>query len=198
MSLRGASLATVLTVAAVSVAGSSVSKQHAESFLRKVSLIQQHAPPDGRAAGRRTTVSEAELNSWFTYHAGESLPTGVTRPQITILGNQRVIGKAVVDLDAVASSRRSGRTFDIWNLVGGRMPLTVSGIVHARGGRARFEMQEAEVSGVPMPRRLVEELVDYYSRSPDHPDGLRLDQEFELPAGIQRIETSPGAAVVVQ
>jgi hypothetical protein len=44
----------------------------------------------------------------------------------------------------------------------------------------------------------VQELVEYYSRTPDHPDGHSLDDEFDLPAGIQTIEISPGAAVVVQ
>jgi hypothetical protein len=44
----------------------------------------------------------------------------------------------------------------------------------------------------------VQELVDYYSRTPDHPGGVRLDEEFELPSGIQRIDISPGVVVVVQ
>ena len=68
----------------------------------------------------------------------------------------------------------------------------------AKADAARFEMQEAEVAGIPVPRRVVQELVDYYSRTPDHPKGVRLDDDFELPAGIRQIDLSPGAAVVVQ
>jgi hypothetical protein len=59
-------------------------------------------------------------------------------------------------------------------------------------------MESAELAGVPVPNRIVQELVDYYSRTPERPDGLRLDREYTLPAGIQAIELRPGLAVVVQ
>jgi hypothetical protein len=181
------------------VYGAAVSKQQAESLSRKISQIEEHgAAPARTRASVRTPVSESELNSWFTYNAPPLLPTGVARPQLTIVGNRRVIGAATVDLDAVAKAKRSGRTFDIWNLIGGRVPVTITGQLHAAGGRARFEMESADISGVPVPRRVVQELVGYYTRTPDYPDGLNLDDYFALPAGIQQIEISPGAAVVVQ
>jgi hypothetical protein len=122
----------------------------------------------------------------------------LTQPSLTIIGNGQVSGNATVDLDAVARSRSSGRTFDLWNLVGGRVPVTVAGVIRTRDGRARFELQDAAISGVPVPRRVVQELVAYYSRTPQHPNGQRLDDEWELPAGIKNIEITPGAAVVVQ
>jgi hypothetical protein len=78
------------------------------------------------------------------------------------------------------------------------VPVTVGGLLHTKDGRAKFDLQEAEVSGISVPRRIVAELVDYYSRTPDHPEGIRLDQEYELPAGIRQIELSPGTAVVIQ
>jgi hypothetical protein len=143
-------------------------------------------------------MSEGEVNSWFAYHAPPLLPKGLTEPRLTIVDTRKVVGVATVDLDAIAKSRQSGRTFDIWNLIGGRVPVTVTGLVNAHDGRVRFNLESAEISGVPVPTRIVQELVDYYSRTPDRPNGLRLDDEFELPAGIRDIELSPGAAVVVQ
>ena len=92
----------------------------------------------------------------------------------------------------------SGRTFDVWNLIGGRVPVTIGGIIRTRNGRARFELQDAAISGIPVPRRIVQELVGYYSRTAEHPNGHQLDEEWEMPAGIQTIEMTPGAAVVVQ
>jgi hypothetical protein len=109
-----------------------------------------------------------------------------------------VSGTAVLDLDAVSRSRASGRTLDIWSLVGGRVPVSIAGVVRTRAGRARFELEEASIRGFPVPRLVVQELVAYYSRTENHPQGRRLDDEFELPANIDRIEISPGAAVVVQ
>jgi hypothetical protein len=201
MSVRGAAIGLVATVglAFAAVEAASVSKQQADSFAQKIKQIErQGAAPGPRGAARRTSVTEAEVNSWFAYSAASSLPTGVASPNVTIVGNQKVVGTATVDLDAIAKSRSKGGAFDIWNLVGGRVPVTVGGLLHTKDGRAKFDLQEAEVSGISVPRRIVAELVDYYSRTPDHPEGIRLDQEYELPAGIRQIELSPGTAVVIQ
>jgi hypothetical protein len=78
------------------------------------------------------------------------------------------------------------------------MPVTIGGVIRTNRGRARFDLQEAAIAGVPVPRRVVQELVAYYSRTANHPQGRRLEEEFVLPAGIQAIELSRGAAVVVQ
>jgi hypothetical protein len=186
----------------VTLQGAAVSRQQADAFARKIEVIQKQGAPGGarRAANttQRTPVSESEINSWFAYRAGPVLPEGLTQPSLTIVGNGMVTGNATVDLDAVARSRASGRTFDLWNLVGGRVPVTIGGIVRTRNGRASFELQDAAIRGIPVPRRVVEELVAYYSRTPQHPNGQRLEDEYELPAGIQTIEMTPGAAVVVQ
>ena len=193
----GRSVTGMLILMVAVTQAASVSRQQADSFAKKIALIQQHGTRASTGTVR-TTVSESELNSWFTYDASSSLPTGVTAPRITMNGDRTLTGVATVDLDAMAKSRASGSAFDVWNFIGGRVPVTVMGRLHARGGRVRFELLEANIARVPVPRRVVEELVDYYSRTPDHPRGVRLDQEFELPARIQQIEINPGAAIVVQ
>jgi hypothetical protein len=176
-----------------------VTKQQADSMAEKIEAIEQYGSQGARSGTRRRTpMSESELNSWLVYHAPPLLPAGVTQPRLTIADNRTVVGVMVVDLDAVARSRASGRSFDIWNLVGGQVPVTVTGVIHTAAGRGRFELQSADLSGVPVPPRVVQELVDYYSRTADHPDGVRLDAEYALPVGIQEIELTRGAAVVVQ
>jgi hypothetical protein len=147
---------------------------------------------------RRTPVSETELNSWFAYRAQPLLPQGLTQPKITIVGSGRVIGGATVDLEAIAKRRGSGSALDVWSYLGGRVPVTVTGVLHTKDGVGRFELQAADVSGVPLPKTLLQEVVSYYSRTPDHPQGIRLDDAFELPASIRQIEVGQGQAVVVQ
>jgi hypothetical protein len=175
-----------------------VSPQQADAFMQKVERIQQHADSGTKASPHRTTLTEVEVHSWFTYHAPPLLPDGIARPRVSILGNRRMTGTAIVDLDAVAKERQSGSLFDVWNFVGGRLPVTVTGLLHTSAGRARFEMQEADISGVPVPMRVLDELVRYYSRTPDDPSGVRLTDTFELPAGITHLELRPGSAIVVQ
>lgn len=196
----GLALAAVLAGAGAALHASGESRAQAESLLRKVEQIQAHADaaPGTSTAPLRTTLTETEVNSWFAYHAPPLLPEGLARPRVTIVGGQQLVATAIVDLDAVAKSRASGRTFDIWNLVGGRVPVTVRGLLHAIDGRGRFEVQEADISGVAVPLRVLDELVRYYSQTPDNPGGVSPGDPFELPAGIDSIVLRRGAAILVQ
>ena len=190
--------AATLTMAAfVTLDAATVSRQSAEAFSQKVTQIRRNAEA-ARADARKTPVSQDELNSWFTYSARPHLPSGVTDPQITIVGQGRVAGQAVVDLDTLAKRRSSGGTFDPWSLVGGRVPVNVTGVLHTRDGKARFEVQTAEISGLPVPATLLQELVSFYSRTPDNPQGVRIDDTFSLPAQIREIQVGQGQAIVVQ
>src|SRR3954471_7364669 len=187
-----------IAVALAPLYAGDVSRQQADSFLKKVAIINQRGTAAASANPRRTSVSENELNSWFAYRGREVIPNGITQPKVTIIGNGRLMGVATVDLDAVSKQKSSGATFDLWNLVGGRVPLSVTGVLQTKGGRGTFDLQSATLGGVPVPKALLQELVSYYSRTSQKPDGVRLDAPFELPARIQQIEVGEGQAVVVQ
>ena len=174
------------------------SRQQADAFAKKIAQIQQQGAADQRAGARRTAVTQDEVNSWFMYRAAPVLPNGVSRPQLRIVGDGRVAGEVTVDLEQIAKRRSNGGTFDPWSYLGGRVPVTVEGILHTQNGRGRFELQSAEVSGVPVPKTILQEALSYYSRTPDDPDGIDLDAPFQLPAGIDKIEVGQGQAVVVQ
>jgi hypothetical protein len=189
--------ALILGVAVLTAAANS--PQQADAFARKIAIISQQGTLAPRsAAARRTPVSESEVNSWFAYRAQPLLPQGMTEPQITIIGEGKVMGAATVDLDAVSRSRRTGGLIDPWSLLGGRLPVTVTGVLHTQNGQGRFELQQAAVSGVPVPKALLQELVSYYSRTADAPQGINMDEPFVLPANIRQIEVGQGQAVVIQ
>ena len=196
MALR--SVILLVFLALVPLQAASVSKQQAEVFAKKIVLIQRQADQTERAGTRRTSLSEDELNSWFTYQAQPLLPPGVADPKVTIVGGGRVAGQATVDLDAVAKRRSSGGTLDPWSYIGGRVPVNVIGTLYTRDGMGRFDLQSADISGLPVPKTLLQELVTYYSRTPDNPRGVRLDDPFALPARIRQIEVGQGQAVIVQ
>ncbi len=177
------------------VVNPTISRQQGDLFAKKVDVIAAHDKAKGT---RRTPVTETEMNSWFAYQAAPLLPPGVTDPSVAIVGQGKVSGRAMVDLDAVAKKRGTGRTLDPWSLIGGKVPVTVTGTLHTRDGVGRFEMESAYVSSVPVPKLLLQELVSHYSRTPNHPDGLSLDAPFQLPVNIRQIEVGQGQATVVQ
>jgi hypothetical protein len=178
-----------------------VSEQQADAFARKMALVAQRGASGIRGGSQgpsRTPFTESEVNSWMTYRGETVLPVGVTAPQVTIIGNGRVRATATVDLEAVARQRSTGRALDPWSYLGGRVPVTLSGVLHTQEGTGRFEVEDASVSGVPVPRSLLQDMVSYYSRTPDDPEGLRLGDPFRLPARIRQIEMGQGQAIVVQ
>lgn len=207
MSLRVTALTTgsLLPVAAflalglVTLHGVDVSRPQSDAFARKLALITRHAemkPPP--ASGRRTEITEGELNSWFAFRSQRLLPAGVAPPSVTIIGNGRLVGDVIIDLSAYAQTRRSGGVLDPWSLLGGRVPVRVTGVLHARDGQGRLTLETAEVSGIALPKSMLQELVSFYSRTPDKPLGIRIDDPFELPANIRQIEVGQGQAIVVQ
>jgi hypothetical protein len=204
MTARTAAIFSV-AVALTSVEAASISKQQADLFSKKVAQIvvqgdavQKPGTKVEKPGTKKTQVSETELNSWFAYSAKPLLPAGVTDPRITMVGNGKVAGQAVVDLDTIAKKKQSGGTFDVWNLVGGKVPVNVAGTLRTKDGIGTFLLESADVSGLPLPKSFLQEVVSYYSRTPAHPQGVKIDDPFELPASIRQIDVGSGQAVIVQ
>ena len=187
-----------LSAAVALAADAKLSRQNADSFQHKIMVIAAGEHATVKTAPRRTALTEAELNSWFAYHAQPLIPQGVADPKISIIGNGKLGAEAIVDLDAVAKRKATGGVLDPWGYIGGRVPVSLTGVLHTKDGVGRFQLESAEVSGVPVPKTLLQELVAYYSRTENHPSGINMDAPFELPAGISRIEVAQGQAVVVQ
>ncbi len=187
-----------LILAFASLQAAAVSKQQADVFSRKVEQIVIQASAPQTSGARRTPVTESELNSWFAYSATSLLPAGMSDPRITMVGNGKVVGQAIVDLDAIAKKRSTGGGFDIWSLLTGKVPVNVAGVLHTRDGMGTFALESADISGVPVPKTFLQEVVSQYSRSPKHPQGVQIDEAFPLPASIRQIDVGAGQAVIVQ
>jgi len=193
---RAAIFGVILTVTSLEAAA--LSKQQADLFSRKLAQSVVQGDAVQKPGTRRTPVTESELNSWFTYSAKPLLPAGVSDPHITMIGNGKVTGQAIVDLDAIAKKKASGGAFDIWNLVGGKVPVNVAGTLRTKDGIGSFDLESADVSGLPLPKSFLQEVVSYYSRTADHPQGVKIDDSFALPASIRQIDVGAGQAVIVQ
>jgi len=178
-----------------------VSEQQADTFSQKMAIVKKQGITGVRSqtrAPQRTPFSESELNSWFAYRSGEVMPNGVSEPRVTLVGNGKVKAVATVDLEAIAKQRSSGRALDPWSYLGGRLPVTLSGVLRTENGMGRFDLEEAAVSGVPVPTSVLADIVSYYSRTADDPEGVRLNDDFRLPSQIKQIEMGVGQAVIVQ
>jgi hypothetical protein len=191
------SLIVVSLAGGLFAAADPISRRDAARLQAKIEKITKNA--SGKpATATRTSISEAELNSYLRYEMGDRIPEGVTDLWVTLLDENRVEGRAVVDLNQVAKSKKTGGMLDPWSLVGGTLPLTVNGLLRTKDGVGTFGVESVSISGVPVPSRMLQEIVGYYSRSTIAPQGVSLDKPFELPVGIREIQLARGQAIVVQ
>jgi len=199
-SLRFAVITAVsLAAVAPAVAWQRLNKQDSDRFEAKMSRIvalgnQKQARPSGPVT---TPISDAEINAYLEYGAKAQVPAGIVEPRLNALGEGRVGGQATVDLDAVRKQKQRG-WLDPMSYLTGSLPLTASGMLVTKDGVGRFQLESAQISGVSVPKSLLQELLGYYSRTPENPAGISMDDPFELPARIREIQVQRGQATIVQ
>jgi hypothetical protein len=177
--------------------GPSPLRSDADLLKQKVATITERgAAPTHQPL--RTTVTEREVNAYLVYESADGLPAGVADPSVSIPGNDRVTARAVVDLDAVRRQRNPTGLFDPMRYLSGRLAVTATGVLRATNGVAQFHLESADIAGVPIPKLILQEIVNHYSRSAERPSGINLDEPVALPARIREIHVERGQAVIVQ
>jgi hypothetical protein len=191
------SLFAAFAIAGSVVAAADLTPRLSDAFAKKIVLVQKMAG-EKSSKDRPTTFTQDETNSYLKYGAGDLLPTGLTQPEITMIGQGRVSGKAIVDLDIVRQKQSSGGWFDPTSYLTGKLLVTASGRIVTWDGKGKFELDRAEVSGVPIPKNFLNQMVNYFTRTADNPKGSSMDDTFELPTAIRRIDVEPGRFITHQ
>jgi len=180
-------------------AQTSLSKNAANKFQTKLTQIEANGtqPRKPKAGPRSTQVSDAEVNSYLKFLAGSQVPVGIADPTLRAEGNGRVTGTAIVDLDAVRTQKKRAWTDPMGYLIG-KLPISAAGTLTTQNGVGRFQLESAQLSGVTIPKSLVQELLSYYSKTKENPAGINMDDPFTLPSAIQEIRVGQGTAVIIQ
>ena len=200
MHTRSAALALVALLAVVPLnAQQNLTKQDADRFEAKLGkiVVQGKAASLKSAQPRSTPITDNELNSYLRFNAKQQVPVGVLEPTINALGDGRVSGRAVVDLDIVRKQKQRG-WLDPVNYLSGRLPVTAAGRLTTKDGRGQFQLESAEISGVTVPKAVLQELLSFYSKTPENPSGINMDAPFELPAAIREIRVGSGTSTIIQ
>lgn len=184
-------LVACCVIAGAVLSAETLSRKLAEAFEKKIVLVQRQSETPSKTA-RSTSFSQDELNSYLKFKATGLLPTGLTEPAITLFDNDRVTGRAVVDLDIVRQKQGSGSWFDPTSYLTGKLPVMATGTIVSGDGKGRFEFERVEVSGVPVPKALLAQMVNYFTKTANNPRGSSIDDTFELPAKIRRVDVDAG------
>jgi hypothetical protein len=195
----GAALLAGALLALTPAAAENASPADAASMAAKIARIEAtgaqarppHAPPV------TTAFTDREINAYLTLEGPKFLPPGIAGPRVTIGDGGRVTARAIVDLDAVRLAGSRG-LFDPLTLLRGRLEVIASGFVEASNGRGLGRLESVTVAGVPVPKRVADELLRYYTRTPERPEGFGLDTPFDLPARIRGVSIAAGRCTVTQ
>jgi hypothetical protein len=200
MHFRFAALALLAALAIVPAwAQARLTKQDADRFEAKLGkiVVQGNTPALKSAQARSTPITDLELNSYLAFNAKDQVPTGILEPTLNALGDGKVSGRAIVDLDVVRTQKQRG-WLDPAGYLSGRLPVTASGKLTTKDGQGQFQLESAEISGVTVPKAVLQELLTFYSKSPENPNGISMEAPFELPARIREIRVGAGTSTVVQ
>ena len=80
-------------------------------------------------------------------------------------------------------------------LVGGTHNLFLKGKLNGRDGRGKFDLQEVQVDGIPVPNVLIQALLKRYVK-PKYPEA-DLSEPFDLPWEVQELKLENGKATVI-
>ncbi len=171
------------------------SRAAAERASKKMQAIMTRAEATAAKPALKTTFTEEELNAFMRVQP--DLPTGLTQPTIQFLDNGRVQSRALVNLDIVRLSEKRG-WLDPLAYVTGVLEVHLIGVFKGANGQGVYTYESARVGGTPVPKSVLQELLAFYTKTPETPKGILLDTPFELPAGIREVELRRGMATVIQ
>jgi hypothetical protein len=152
------------------------------------SIVRFGAIP--RLETQSTVIEEAEVNAYMAHHLQAEIPPGISTPTLRILADNRLSATAILDLDAMNAGRPPSEGFDPLRLLTGTLSASVSGRLVTENGTGRFELETAQLGGIPLPRALVSQLVARYD--------VNIDDPFDLPSSIREIRVEPGQVTVLQ
>ncbi len=164
---------------------------------RVEAAVAAEPPRPANAPPLRTTFTEREINAYLALEGPAFLPPGIAMPRARLGDDGRVQASAVVDLDAVRRSRERS-AFDPLSYLTGAVEVVAAGRIEGRDGEGVIRYESATVGGVAVPKTVAQELLRFYTRTPERPDGFAFDEPFDLPAGLRGVSVESGSVTVTQ
>jgi hypothetical protein len=186
----------VILLTAASQAPQDRSKADADLMRKKLATIvaRSEQKTAQKPSPLRTTFTDREANAYFKVDGPDFLPPGVLSPEVTIDQGGKVSARAVVDLEKALQPS----VFNPLSWLGGTTEVTAFGTVTGQNGKGQLQIERATLSGISIPKSVLQQVVSYYTRSPEMPNGFNIDEPFELPSKIRSVETTKGQATIVQ
>ena len=167
-----------------------VSQQSAKSLQQKIDAIKKAADtPAHKRGSSRVELSEGELESYVVYSLKDDIPAQIDTINVQL--GQDTVG---ADTQITFKSNATGNPV-VDALVGGTHNLFLKGKLVGHEGRGKFDLQEIQVDGIPVPNVLIQALIKRYVK-PQYPQ-VDLNEPFDLPWNIQELKLETAKATLV-
>ena len=167
----------------------------ADSFSRKIAVIEERHRQQKAKKSQPVQVTQGELNSYLNLSYADELPKGVTNVEVRF-GSGRIEAKGYVDVDQVKGSVPSSSSWGPLSLLSGQVPIELSGKLVNEDGFGTVELDSAYVASIRVPVSVVEQMVASSTKSEKHPDGYDIHAPFRLPYSVTRVRIEPGKATL--
>jgi hypothetical protein len=194
--------AALLAVATLGAGGAHTqepTRAEADAMQTKIERVAAAAemPRAPDAPPVRTTFTEREMNAYLALDGPAFLPPGIAMPRVQLGDDGRVRARAIVDLDAVRRSRERS-AFDPLAYVTGAVEVVATARIEAAEGEGVIRYEAATVGGVTVPKTVAQELLRFYTSTPDRPRGFAFDEPFALPANVRAASVQRGSVTLTQ
>ena len=138
-------------------------------------------------------ITEREANSYLHFEFSSVFPAGVSQARLAFQPG-RVLGSSLVDFDKLKEGLRSPPHPIADFLLRGEHTIAVEGIAWGANGIGEFRLERVMLDDVPLPRPLVEFLIEHYLR-PRYPNAA-IDRPFRLPFSMDGARSESGSVVL--
>jgi hypothetical protein len=172
------------------------SAAEAEGLARKLDVLARRSQAGKPPREKQVTVSESELNSYLNVTLGPKIPKGVSDVSFRF-EQDRLSGRALVDLAELQDKVPKGSLGGLLSFLSGKVPLVARGrLTAADEGFGALAIEEVNLSTIPVPVSLVEQLVVSATKSAASPQGFDIHSPFRLPYALKRVRIQPGRALL--
>ena len=147
----------------------------------------------GTVPNRTYQVTEEELNAYLSAQLHQQHQKAV-ESIVLLLKEGTFLTRVEVNVDELQFPVDDVTTAYLRLLLKGIQTLEIEGKLEAENGLATYRVQEARLSGIPIPARLVNNLLSSLGKKNDPP--FDPTQPFEMPYGIQSFTFQPGKVMM--
>jgi hypothetical protein len=162
---------------------------------RKVAALQERAAATGAQKKQTTRITEEELNSFLALELKAKYHPCLKNMEFHF-EKGKLTGVAAIDFDKLSMNSTKIVSRMLAALLSGIHNLSMTGILEANGGKARFVLEEAKFDSTTLPNFLVEQIISAVGKKQRPPfDPVT---PSTMPYGIEKAEVGAGYILIYQ